>query len=178
MNYAPQIIETFKASSVERILVIDDAYDPPKFDPEFGGDMLDILSSADFDLREHVNEHALSEEDREAAIDALNTNELDDSAIPAALAALYQVFVDTRSDVVDLGGVFAAAKGAALDALDPLVDLLHRCSDDPRIVKVGTREALRASGDLEPDLIFMGNYPYKNSVTGPESALRMATRVG
>ena len=72
MNYAPQIIETFKASSVERILVIDDAYDPPKFDPEFGGDMLDILSAADFDLREHVNEHALSEEDREAAIDALN----------------------------------------------------------------------------------------------------------
>ncbi len=155
MNYAPQIIETFKVSSVERILVIDDAYDPPKFDPEFGGDMLDILSATDFDLREHVNEHALSEEDREAAIDALNATELDDSAIPAALAALYQVFVDTRTDVVDPGGVFAAAKGAALDALDPLVDLLHRCGDDPRIVKVGTREALRTSGDLQPDLIFM-----------------------
>ena len=158
MNYAPQIIKTFKASSVERILVIDDAYDPLEFNPEFGGDMLDILSAADFDLREHVNEHALSEQDRQAAIDALNTTELDDSAIPAALAALYQVFVDTRSDVVDPGGVFAAAKGAALDALDPLVDLLHRCSDDPRIVKVGTREARRASGDLQPDLIFMDFY--------------------
>ena len=158
MNYAPQIIDTFKASSVERILVIDDAYDPPEFDPEFGGDMVDILSAADFDLREHVSEDVLSDEDREAAIDALNANELDDSAIPAALAALYRVFVETRADMVDPGGVFAAAKGSALDVLDPLVELLHRCSDDPRIVKVGTREALDASGGLQPDLIFMDFY--------------------
>ena len=156
MNYALQIIETFKASSVERILVIDDAYDPPEFDPEFDGDMVDILSAGD--LREHVNEHVLSEEDREAAIEALNNSELDNSAIPAALAGLYQVFVDTRADVVDPGGVFAAAKGATLDALDPLVELLDLCSDDPRIVKVGTAEALGASGDLQPDLIFMDFY--------------------
>ncbi|MCY3541130.1 MAG: hypothetical protein F4183_05130 [Rhodothermaceae bacterium] len=158
MNYTPQIIETFKASSVERILIIDDAYDPPNFDPDFGGDMLDILSSANVDLREHVNEHALSGEDLEAAIDALNTNDLDDSAIPAALAALYRVFVETRADTVDPGGVFTAVKGAALDVLDPLVDLLHRCSNDPRVVKVGMGEAVRASGELQPDLIFMDFY--------------------
>lgn len=153
MNYAPQIIETFKASAVEKILVIDDAYDPPDFNQEFGGDMVDILSSDD--LRKHVSAHVLCEEDRQAAIEALNNNELDDSAIPVSLAALYQVFVETRVDTVDPGGVFAAAKGATLDALDPLVDLLLRCSDDPRIVTVGTREAQRASGDLQPDLIFM-----------------------
>ena len=158
MNYAPQIIDTFKASSVERILVIDDAYDPPEFDPEFRGDMVDILSSADFDLREHVSEHVLSEDDREAAVDAINANELDDSAIPAALTALYRVFVETRADMVDPGGVFAAAKGSGLDVLEPLVELLHRCSDDPRIVKVGTREAPSASGGLKPDLIFMDFY--------------------
>ena len=51
MNYAPQIIETFKASTVERILIIDDAYDPPKFDPEFGGDMLDSNCSPDLGSR-------------------------------------------------------------------------------------------------------------------------------
>ena len=153
MNYAKQIIETFKASSVERILVIDDAYDPPEFAPDFAGAMLDILSADE--LREHVSEQMLCEEDRKAAIEAINTTELDDSAIPAVLAALYEVFVVTRADTVDPSGVFAAAKGAALDALDPLVGLLHRCIDDPRIVTVGTREALRASGDLQPDLIFM-----------------------
>ena len=114
---------------------------------------MDILSVND--LREHVSEDALSEADRQAAIEALNNNELDDSAIPDVLAALYQVFVATRAEVVDPGGVFAAAKGSGLDALDPLMDLLHRCSDDPNIVKVGTAEALNVSGDLQPDLIFM-----------------------
>lgn len=156
MNYASQIIETFKGSSVEKILIIDDAYDPPQFDPDFGGDILEILSADEF--RENVSVQVLCEEDREAAIDAINNDELDDSAIPASLAALYHVFVDTRAGMVDPNGVFAAAKGAALDALDPLVDLLHRCSDDPRIVKVGTHEALLASGDLQPDLIFMDFY--------------------
>ena len=169
MNYAPQVIETFKASSVDRILVIDDAYDAPEVDPQSGGAILDILLAAH--LRESVCEHVLCEEDREAAVDALNDNEWDDGAISTAVAALYHVFVEDRQDVVDPGGVFAATKGSALDALDPLLELLHCCSDDPKILKVGTGEALSASEDLQPDLIFMDFY-----LSPPERTTRDITK--
>ena len=157
MNYAPQIIETFKASSVERVLVIDDAYDPPELDPQqVGGDILEILSNPD--LRKSVNEDVFREEDRLAAIEALNGSDWEHDAISTALAALYQVFVDNRKEFIDPGRAFSATKGAALDALDPLLELLHLCSDDPKIVKVGTAGALRASEYLQPDLIFMDFY--------------------
>ena len=133
MDYAIQIIETFKASSVEKILVIDDVYDPPDFDPLFAGDLLDILSAGD--SRERVSEQVLSNEDLDAAIEALNASDLDNSAISTALAALYQVFVDGRQDMVDPGDVFRTTKATALAALDPLLNLLERCSDDPKIEK-------------------------------------------
>lgn len=156
MNYAPQIIETFKASSVNRILVIDDGYDAPEFDPQIAGPLLDILSASH--LREHVSENRLCEEDREAAIAALNATEWDEGAISTAIAALYQVYVDDRQDLIDPNGIFNATKGATLNALDPLIELLHSCSDDPKIAKVGTGRALGASRDLQPDLIFMDFY--------------------
>lgn len=170
MNYAPQIVETFKASAVDRILVIDDAYDAPELDPQqVGGALLDILSNDN--LRERVSEQVLCEGDREAAIEALNDNEWEDDSINTAVAALYRFFVDDRQNAVDPGGAFAAAKGATLDALDPLLELLHRCSDNPRIVKVGTGGALRASGDLQPDLIFMDFY-----LSPPERTTRDLTK--
>ena len=170
MNYAPQIIETFKASTVDRILVIDDAYDAPELDPQqVGGALLEILSGDQ--LRERVSEQALCERDREAAIEALNHNEWEDDSITTAIATLYRLFVDGRQDEVDPAGAFAAAKGATLDALDPLLELLHLCSEDPKIVTVGTGDALRASADLQPDLIFMDFY-----LSPPERTTRDLTR--
>ena len=80
-----------------------------------------------------MNEDVLREEDREAAIEALNDNEWGNDAISTALAALYGVFVDDRQGLVDPGGAFTATKGSALDALDPLLELiasLQRRSED------------------------------------------------
>ena len=156
MNYAPQIIETFKASAVDRILVIDDAYDPPEFDARFGGALLEVLSAED--LRERVSRDVICDEAVNGAIGALNENELDDSAVRAATAALFGVFVETRDGTIDPAGHFDAAKGSALEALDPLLELLQRCGDDSSIVKVGLREAEDSAKRLEPDVIFMDFY--------------------
>lgn len=158
MNYAPQIIDTFKASAVERILVIDDAYDPPKFDVQYGGELLSVLTSEG--LRDQVGEDLLSAEDLESAIDALNEGDHDDIAISTAIEALFEVFLDGRDASIDPGGIFDSTKGSALEALEPLLELLHRCSDSPKIVKVGTRKD-KAEGEakrLNPDLIFMDFY--------------------
>ncbi|MXY32921.1 MAG: hypothetical protein F4Y60_02290 [Boseongicola sp. SB0664_bin_43] len=154
-NYAQQIIETFKGSSLERILVIDDAYDAPEFefDAQFCGAILDKLTAED--LREQVPEQVLGEDALDDAIEALEGGDWQDDAISRAAAALFHVFIESRHGSVDPGGVFAATKGAALDALDPLLELLNRCSDDPKIEKVGKGTALDASKAFRPDLIFM-----------------------
>ncbi len=157
MNYAPQIVDTFKASPVERILLVDDAYDPPEFDTQHAGELLETLTAEG--LRDHVSEYAFCEEVCSAAVTALNDNELEHDAITEALAALYVVFLETRSDAVDPGGVFAESKGASLEVLDPLVELLHRCGDDTIIKKVGTGDAaVIACRDLRPDVVFMDFY--------------------
>ena len=170
MNHAPQIIEVFKASAVEEILVVDDAYDPPEFDPQRSGDLFGILTARG--LREHVSDEELCEKDRNAAVTALNDNDFDDSAITNAMATLYGVFLKTRVDAVDPGGAFAAAKGAALNALDPLLELLRRCGDEAHIKKVGTGDAtIDVYRNLRPDLIFMDFY-----LSPPERTSKNITR--
>ena len=167
MNYALQIIKTFKASVIERILVVDDVYDPPDHDPQHSGDLLSILTGED--LRERVSEDLLSEEDRVAAVTALNENELDDSAITVAIAKLYRVFLDTRAAAVDPGGTFATANGATLGDLDPLLELLRRCGDETQIKTVGTDDsAVDSYRDIKPDLIFMDFFlsPHERTTRG------------
>jgi len=169
VNYAPQIIDSFKASIVERILVIDDAYDAPELAEVQAGDLADVLGSSE--LRKHISEELLSEDDREAAMEALVESELGDEAVHNAVLSLYSAFVETRSPEVDPHGEFAALKGAALEALDPLVELLERCADAVHIRRVGKDGALRAYRALKPDLILMDFY-----LSPPERTARAATK--
>ena len=154
MDYVPQIIDALNASAVEKILVIDDAYDPPEFDPQFGGALLEILSPKQA-LREVVTEDLICEKELDDAIDALNQNQLEDSAISSTWSALYQVFLETRDRSIDPGGVFDTTKGPALSVLDPLLELLYRRVDEPQIVRAGIEDAEDLAKCLEPDLIFM-----------------------
>ena len=157
MNYALQIIETFKASTVRRILVVDDAFDPPEFDPQLSGDLLDVLTA--IDLRKHVSEGRLGDGDRDAAVAALKESEFDAAAITNAMAALYLVFYETRAASIDPGGAFTAAKGTALDGLGPLLELLRCCGAEAQIRTVGVGDAaITVYLNLQPDLIFMDFY--------------------
>ena len=164
MNYAPQIIESFNASEVERILVVDDAFDPPELQQENAGDLLEVLEGSDLRGK-------LGEVDREAAIDALGEDDLDDEAIARVVSALYAQYVDTRAQAVDPGGEFAALKGSALEALDPLVELLSKCRDRSKIQLVGKGTASQAYTELRPNLILMDFF-----LSPPERTTRAETR--
>ena len=155
MNYVGQIIEALCASAVKRILVVDDAYDPPEFSGQLSGDLVEVLTTDEF--RKHVSVDLLREEDLGAAVAALERSEFDDRAITATMERLYHTFVDTRTDAIDPGGTFASMKASALADLDPLLELLGRCNGDVRVRKVGIGNdaAIRAYGEFRPDLIFM-----------------------
>ena len=168
-NYAPQIIDGFKASVLKRVLVVDDAYDVPDLAEDSAGVLIDLLEGPA--LRDQLSEELLSEEDRIAAIESLTESNLDDAAVTKAMSSLYAAYVETRSPNVDPGGEFAALKGGALEALDPLTELLTRCTDAVDLRCVGRDDAVGAYRAMKPDLILMDFY-----LSPPERATRAATR--
>lgn len=152
MNYATQIIESFKASVVERILVVDDAYDPPVL-AEKQGELMDVLQRPD--LRQYVTEELLGEEVLQSAIEALLENDFDDEAVADAISSLFDVYVHQRTPEVDPGRQFGELKDPSLEALDPLLELLEQCGDRACIRRVGREAALSVCRELRPDVILM-----------------------
>lgn len=43
MNYATHIVDGLKASVIQTVLVVDDAYDPPGLSDEHMGSLLEVL---------------------------------------------------------------------------------------------------------------------------------------
>ena len=153
MNYATQIIDSFKASIVERILVVDDAYDPPTLSDEYMGGLFEVLERPD--LRNYVTEESLGEKDLQSAIEALSKGEYDHEAISDAISSLFDAYLHRRMGKLDPGGAFATLKDSALVALDPLLELLELCVDKLCIRCAGKKAAISVCKELKPDFILM-----------------------
>ena len=153
VNYATQIIDSFKASIVERILVVDDAYDPPTLSEEYMGGLFEVLERPD--LRNYVTEESLGEKDLQSAIEALSKGEYDHEAISDAISSLFDAYLHRRMGKLDPDGAFARLKDSALVALDPLLELLELCGDKLCIRRVGKNAALSVCRELKPDFILM-----------------------
>ena len=168
MNYATQIIDSFKASIVERILVVDDAYDPPTLAEEHMGELLEVLERKD--LRDYVTEESLGDGHLQSAIEVLLEGEFDHEAIGHATSSLFNSYIHRRTSEVDPGGEFARLKGSALEALDPLLELLEGCGDRLFVRRVGKDAALSVCRELSPDLILMDFF------LSPRDRARASTR--
>ena len=153
MNYATQIVDGLKASVIERILVVDDAYDPPALSEEHMGSLLDVLQAPE--LRNYVTEESLGEQDLQSAVAALEQTDFVHEAISDAISTLFDVYVRRRTTEVDPGGEFDRLKRLRLESLDPLLELLERCGDGLSVRRVGKDAALAVFRELKPDIILM-----------------------
>ena len=169
VNYATQIIDSFKASVVERILVVDDAYDPPALSEEHMGELLEVLQRPE--LRDYVTEDSLGEEDLHSAMEALGEGEHDHESIDDAISSLFDTYIHRRTAEVDPGGQFSRLKDSSLEGLDPLLELLERCGDQSCIRRVGEDAALRVCRELRPDLVLMDFF-----LSPPERTTGASTR--
>ena len=154
---------------MRRSWVVDDAYDPPVLSERHEGALLDALQRPE--LRDYVTEDSLGQEDLESAIEALSEGEFDHEAIGAAISSLFDAYLHLRTAEVDPGGEFARLKDSALEALDPLLELLERCGDGLCVRRVGNDAALRVCKDLRPDLILMDFF-----LSPPDRAKGASTR--
>ena len=153
MNYTTQIVDSLKASVIERILVVDDAYDPPALAEEHMGSLLEMLQTPE--LRNYVTEEFLTEQDLRSTVDALIDGDFDHEAISDTISKLFDAYLRQRTAEVDPGGEFARTKRLRLETLDPLLELLGRCGDGVNIRQVGKDSALAVFRELKPDIILM-----------------------
>lgn len=156
MDHAPQIIAAIRASAVNQILVVDDAYDAPAFSDEWAGALLELVESPI--LATALTQQQLPERQREEARQALLDGEFDSDAIESLLEPLYAAYLLNRSTELDPGSQFARIKGAALDALDPLILLLGQCGPDVHVTLAGRNDALEKYAQIQPDMILMDFY--------------------
>ena len=153
MRHEERIIEAFKTNEIERILLIDDAYDSPEIDSDFSA-LTDFLeSTAGHDA---CNKAGIDEDTIEAAIEALQNDEADSDELKTVIDGLYTSFYQKDEDQkFDPGGRFKELKEPALAALRPLCKLLENCGE---VRTVGLEDGIKSYNEFHPHIIFLDYY--------------------
>ncbi|HDR9105140.1 TPA: hypothetical protein QDB04_001971 [Burkholderia vietnamiensis] len=147
---AARILEAIKASSVERIAFVDDAFDPPEIPEADWGELREYLSAIDAD--QIRREAAIDDDDWQAAIEGI------DSSVPEPvdelLQQLYAAYVRTFDAKFDPMGRFSELKGANLAYVRPLLALVRQASPNVTVQTYGSQpEAVDAQGG--PHVVFV-----------------------
>ena len=156
MAHAKRIIEAFKANEIERILLIDDAYDPPGLQDADVGGLADFLVSDDGIAA--CNDCGVDPDTRELAADAAEGSETDSEDLEAVYGALYRRFHRTGDGRFDPGGGFSILKGSALAVLRPLEALLGACGETVAVKTVGLEGAMECYLENRPQVLFLDYY--------------------
>ena len=158
-----RIASSFQNSSIDRILVVDDAYDPPAFTQGLAGPLLELLEHAD-----GVSvclEAGLDNEQIAAAHKALTNTEYESPYLHKTIERLFSSFAETgerRFGPKDLFGI----KQPNLDQIRPLVAFLRDLDNGADIRTIGLVEADTCYDDFRPQLILLDYY--LNSADDPD----------
>ncbi len=161
-----RIIKAMKASGVKRVVLLDDAFDPPGFEEKFAPDLLDYLDKEA--SKPALDASGLREEQVNAMKDALNKTEYGAAIIKEGIARLYENYRKARDASGDPGGMFKQLRGRMLADLQPLIELLAQCTE------ISVKECGR-TGDLHEavksvDVIFADYYLMSREEAAAEGA--------
>jgi len=140
---------------ISRVIVIDDAFDPPSIGDEDAGPLLELLT-----LEAHAwarKRAKLTEEEVSAAVEALTTTEYDDEAIRLVVAKLYARFVERFDPRFDPSGAFDKHKGSNLSYVRPLLRLLGKCRG-VEVVRIGSRDQVADLDRHQAQVVFIDYY--------------------
>ena len=154
--HSGRISEAFQRNGIERVLIVDDGYDPPPMDDGVAGALADIFGGdkaggirADLEIDQRTWDRAA-----EAATDG----DLESDALDDVYRAMYRQFALTRDKDLDPGGRFDGRKGRALDELLPLCCLLQGCGKQMEVRTVGLDDAIGAYSQWSPQVVFLDYY--------------------
>jgi hypothetical protein len=152
MGHEKRILDAFNTNGIERILLIDDAFDPPTLSADALGPLVDFLESPAGQAA--GGEAGLTADQMQAALDAALNGAADDDAVVGARAALFRMFASSADAKFDPDGAFARAKGVTLGVLAPLIALLRKC-DTADLRFAGLNDALEVFRAFEPHVVFL-----------------------
>ena len=167
-----RIASCMKETSIKRILLVDDAYDPPSLSSDHAGPLLDLLDRLELsDDDGGIDSHTL-----DAARDALTSNDVESEAVTDTIAYLFSRFCDDGDPSLDPGGLFSATKGAGLAQLRPLVKHL-KLSMPNSVQTTGHGNAETSYADFGPELLLVDYHLDATSEPGnaPKPEARQAS---
>ena len=156
MEHVERITQAFSASPIRRILLVDDAYDPPDLDEDEIGDLADFLSSRDGTSA--CSECGIPSETCEEATIAAEEGNAEDEALKGVYQDLYAKFAQTGDPRFDPGKRFSLVKDLALAHLRPLHGLLQKCGDDIDVQTIGLNGAKDCFERFQPQVLFLDYY--------------------
>ena len=155
-THAERIAEAFRRNRIERVLVIDDAYDPPPIDEDTIAALADIFAGG---IRPSVrSDMQIDPETFAAAADAAHAGDLENDDLDEVYRALYRLYTVTRDEAIDPRERFQTRKGRALDELSPLLCLLQKCGDRMDVCTAGLSDASSVYHQRLPQLVFLDYY--------------------
>ena len=173
MRHEKRIVQAFTANAIQKILLIDDGYDAPALGGDIPGELIDFLESRD-GLAACL-EAGLSHEEVEAANLAANEGDRDAEMLTNVNNRLYARFVATREARFDPGGRFQTIKGATLDVLGPLADLLGKCGEQVDLRFAGIENGQAVYLDQKPQVVFLDFYLSADVAVGGDRSPKKLT---
>ena len=163
MTFALRIATSFQHSSIDRVLVVDDAYDPPPFTPSLAAPLLEILDQDDGPSL--FLEAGLDNDQVTAVRKALESTEYDVPDLDTTVERLFSCFTETGESRFNPNGLFAV-KEPNLEQIRPLVEFLRGLDNGADIKTIGLAEADACYDAFRPQLILLDYY--LNSGSDPD----------
>jgi hypothetical protein len=152
VDYEARITAAISKGQIKKVVVIDDAFDPPSVTDADAGPLLDFLeagASAQLLKRARVTEVEI-----EGAITAINSSEYADEILETVVAKLYSKFVEKFDERLDPAGRFTILKGDNLRKVRPLLRLLGKCPG-LQVTRIGADEGGVDFDKLKPEVVFV-----------------------
>ncbi|NGM23981.1 hypothetical protein G3576_28500 [Roseomonas stagni] len=152
VDHAKRIIAAIEKGGINRVVVIDDAFDVPVLTNEDAGPLLDFLESdAAIAQRKALK---IKGDILEQAIAALNESEFGNEALTSVTRAIYHKFVENLDNKFDPAGRFKAIKGSNLEKIRPLIKLLAKCTGI-EVIRIGSHAADGALQEVQAQVVFI-----------------------
>ena len=155
MGHEKRIIDAFNANAITKILLVDDAYDPPELNTEMIADWAEFLESEEG--QSLCVEHGIATEVIGAATSDASEAIPDSDDLEVVQRTFYAAFKRTRQGC-DPGGHFELLKGPALAILQPLYSLLNKCDENTEVRTAGRLNCRERYDEFQPDVLFVDYY--------------------
>jgi hypothetical protein len=155
MKQEARIRTAIEKGQIRKVVIIDDAFDPPVLSDEVAGQFLDLLEKKE--SAAILEKAGVTPEEAEAARESITASDYTSDELQSVVSKLYAKYVEISDDKFDPAGSFSVLKGDNLRRVRPLLRLLAPCTE-LTVTRIGSDASGIDFAALEPDVIFVDYY--------------------